>query len=170
MNSNTDVSAVEYRGYFFVNANYMKEVQWGIQSSHTVADMFCQYLDDSGESVTFQDLAFQKLIKWGRYNKTIILLNGGNHSQLNDIYEKLEHWSLALNLPRVKFKEDSVSLNEATTCVGIVIPNTVYNLVTTECYFDGYGCQKDDIITSAKPIDTAEQQLKDFIAKYPLAR
>lgn len=159
---------VEYRGYFFVNALYMKEIQWGLQTAHCVASMFGAFLDEHGKGMHFQIPELKVLAKWANYDKTIIILNGGNHDELNAVHDEIKGLARQLKLPCQLFNEDGQSLNFATTCVGIIVPDSVYALPLEPMYAttDIYGP------VPAYPFmdETPERQLKRILSKYSLAR
>lgn len=111
------------RAYFFTNY-YMSSIQKGIQSLHCVADMFSYYEhNDSSPS------KYDQLLDWANYHKTAILLNGGNSKDLKEMYDKL-HFAAKHTYPYGKFCEDEQSLNNAVTCVGILVPEKVYLLAS----------------------------------------
>lgn len=143
MNENT-----EYRGYFFTNM-YLSDKQCGIQCAHCIGRMA------RAPTGIFNE--------WIHEHETIILLNGGNSEDLDRLYDQLLELTNNLlydeykRLPVARFHEDKKSLNEATTCVGIVLPDSVYNRVTGYdfgCVFDSHS--------------TTETKLKMLISKYRL--
>lgn len=109
------------RFYSFVNALYMSQVQWGIQTQHCTADMFVRY--DHGQLTPQRDTLFT----WAKYHKTTIILNGGNCADLQNLNVELQEYTRELQLPNCAFREDVQSLNGALTCVGVVVPEIVYN-------------------------------------------
>lgn len=103
------------RAYFFCN-QYLSAIQQGIQSAHCLGEMFVKYCTDS-ERTEF-------LYKWARKHKTIIVLNGGFASQIDEI---AKFFARRQNpFPWAKFKEEKAALNNATTCTGIILPERVY--------------------------------------------
>jgi hypothetical protein len=106
------------RLYSFVNALYMREVQWGIQTAHCLEDMHQKYTEIPEKQAIITD--------WARNHKTMILLDGGNNRALGDIMH-----SFTKNIktyPWAFFSEDIASLNNAMTCVTIILPENIYNL------------------------------------------
>ena len=99
------------RFYSFVNATYMSQLQLGIQTAHCVAEMM---LHRNENSVT----------QWADEHKTIIVLNGGNVEGLTGIEDFFSE--RANPYPFVSFYEDKASLNDAITCVGVVLPEDIY--------------------------------------------
>jgi hypothetical protein len=106
------------RLYTFCNY-YLSPIQQGIQSAHCVADMFMKYqTEPSVERVMLRE--------WAKNHKTVVVLNGGNHMDLNSLYLTLRGVCAETGYPFEMFAEDSNSLNCATTCVGIIVPEKIY--------------------------------------------
>lgn len=104
------------RAYFFCNY-YLSSIQQGIQSAHCVADMFVKYSYQIGHQHI-------QLTDWATNHKTMVLLNGGNQKELLELYDFLNN--PGNTLPFHIFKEDEQSVNGCATCVGIVLPPSVY--------------------------------------------
>lgn len=65
------------------------------------------------------------LTEWAVNHKTIIVLNGGYQSNLENINTfLLEHHNT--KYPSAWFREEYEALNTALTCVGIILDDTVY--------------------------------------------
>jgi hypothetical protein len=113
------------RAYFFTNF-YMSSLQKGIQSLHCITDLMVQYDDvmRSPQEQARKDM----LMDWAANHKVVILLNGGNSADLQEIYDKLASTSPQTTYPYGKFNEDEQSLNNALTCVGVVVPEKIYLL------------------------------------------
>lgn len=113
---------MEYRFYGFGNY-YLSSLQQGLQSAHSIADMFVKYRKEQEQQEIIYD--------WAQNHKTMVLLNGGNSLSLSEIhkfFEELNHWGM--NLPFASFNEDEQSLGGALTYVGIVVPSEVYELAS----------------------------------------
>ena len=143
------------RFYSFTNANYMNQLQLGLQTAHCVADMATKYL------VHVDNEAYND---WAVNHKTIIILNGGNCAMLNELYNFMD--DLRNPYPYTKFNEDEQSLAGAITCVGIVLPEEVYEtarLLRNRTFFKIEGAfnhvfrSTDDILENARL-----QELCDF--------
>lgn len=106
----------ELRAFFFGNF-YLSSIQQGIQAGHTIADMFVKYDNDSFE--------YDMLWSWAKNHKTMVLLNGGMGRDLTDLQCILRDCPL----PWAYFKEDFDALNNANTCVGIILPESIYSKV-----------------------------------------
>jgi hypothetical protein len=103
------------RFYSFTNANYMSQLQLGLQTAHCVAELAIKYTGCPG---------IWDFEKWAQEHKTIVILNGGNCADLSDLREFLTE--VDNQHPFAVFHEDEASLNNAITCVGIILPEEVY--------------------------------------------
>lgn len=116
------------RFYTFCNY-YISSIQQGIQTAHAVHEIFNKYVVEmmikphpwSLDEVDNQ----RRLVDWSLNHKTIITLNGGNCDDLSELLKFFEDDSNPF--PYVYFEEDKASLNSAITCVGIVLPEEIYN-------------------------------------------
>ncbi len=106
----------EWRLYTFTNV-YISSIQKGIQTAHVVSDLFGKYSNKN-----------YCLNEWASNHKTIIVLNGGNQSMLEQTFRDMEAFAEKGNYPYAMFNEDIQSLNGAVTAIGIVLPNEIYNL------------------------------------------
>lgn len=100
------------RAYFFGNM-YLSSIQQGIQAAHCMTELFVKYLQ---KSPTLHD--------WAVNHKTMILLNGGDMKALCDIRWLLEEDENSY--PWTFFEESVDALSGALTCVGIILPEKVY--------------------------------------------
>lgn len=150
-----------YRGYFFTNM-YLSAVQCGIQAAHCVGRMARE------PNIIFSE--------WIHNHETIILLNGGNCEDLDSLYDQLLsltnnlHYDGYKPLPVARFCEDKKSLNEATTCVGIILPDSVYNLDVSYTDFWIRNIFGESYEESTACFIQKERDLKALIAKYHLVR
>lgn len=113
------------RLYSFVNY-YLSPLQHGLQTAHCVSEMM---VDPSISTSLIKHTMFDD---WARNHKTIIICNGGNSLQLQELYEKLVTLCDHFKFPVVKFHEDEQSLNCALTSVAVVLPERVYNTKMTD--------------------------------------
>lgn len=111
---------MQYRAYFVGNM-YLSSIQQGIQAAHVLGEMVSKYNTQSG-------LAHWILKMWATEHKTIICLNGGNSSAITQAYELFKEAGEDRAYPFAIFREDRDSLNGATTCAGIIIPASVYDM------------------------------------------
>lgn len=87
------------KNYVFVN-RYCKGIQAGIQAAHAVAELSKIDTDD------YYD--------WATNHRTLILLDGGDHNQLEEIGTKLTNYSVDFGL----FREEG--LNDSITAISFV--------------------------------------------------
>ena len=104
------------RAYYFGNM-YMSSIQQGIQALHATSEMYLKY---DGE----QSAAATDLHDWGEFYKTVVLLNGGDHSALIKIAEFIN--DPANPYAWAEWNEGDPDLNGAMTCASIVLPARIY--------------------------------------------
>lgn len=107
------------RAYFLGNY-YLSSIQQGIQAAHCAVDMAMKYSSHRGED----NQSWVTFCEWAEGHKTMVLLNGGNQSALNDFAFFLNN--VDNPFPWEQFFEDEQSLNNALTCVGIILPERIY--------------------------------------------
>lgn len=118
----------EFRVYSFVNALYMKEIQWGIQIAHGVAELFNKAHDRQEGRASDRDVLFH----WSISDKTIIVLNGGIEAELNEkagFLSAINH-QLDFEMPWTTFNEDEASLGGSLTNVICVVPAQYFDAVS----------------------------------------
>ena len=123
------------RAYFFGNM-YLSSIQQGIQAHHTTSELFIKYreidLYDYAESTgdnppkQLADRAAQAdtLYEWARNHKTSILLNGGYSATLRELVAIFGNRQNPY--PWAFFNESDEALDGALTCVGIILPEKIY--------------------------------------------
>lgn len=116
--------SMNYRLYSFTNY-YLSSLQKGLQTAHVVGNMA-----RNDHNNVFNRRVKTAFREWADKDKTIIILNGGNHAAIVEWYEYLIKF--VDNYPVAGFQEDSVSLNGAYTATGIILPESVYTGVTTD--------------------------------------
>lgn len=120
------------RYYGFTNM-YLSSIQVGIQNAHCLVDMSRKYHDSYHgiDSDKRNDYA-----EWADNHKTMVCLNGGNQKDLNQL---AWHFSNSHNQYAWEmFFEDNDSLNDCLTCVGIILPEHIYEaarVVRERVYF-----------------------------------
>ena len=107
------------RFYTFCNF-YLSSIQQGIQSAHCLHELFVQ------PCRTGDVLARTMLWDWAQHHKTIIVLNGGTSADLNEMTISLGKIARGANIPFASWAEDGPSLNNAATCVGMIVPAKIY--------------------------------------------
>lgn len=129
-NSDTPRTGEPLRAYFVGNM-YLSSIQQGIQAAHVLQEMHNKYCYMS-------NVAALKLTEWGYKHKTIILLNGGYSSDLEELYESFMRWTKnGTTIPVAKFHEEESALNGALTSVGIILPESIYAKETDNSHLDG---------------------------------
>jgi len=113
------------KAYFFNNM-YLQGIQAGIQAQHCTAELFAKYDHNIYGSYPLPEKEI--LFDWANNHKTTIILNGGDHNNLDDIYGIIESLANLTTLPFAVFHEEGV--NDAITSVGIIVPEDVYTMAT----------------------------------------
>lgn len=106
---------MEFRAYFFGNM-YISSIQQGIQAGHSIANMFVKY-----DPITLRG---DILYEWAKNHQTMILLNAGYGSEINDLVEMFS--SADNRYPWASFNESQEALNGAITTVGIILPEKIF--------------------------------------------
>ena len=107
------------RFYSFSNM-YLSSLQVGLQSAHVISDMFVKYPlpEDATPAPAFY------LHHWAGKHKTMILLNGGYSETLRNLIKFFDQQENPY--PWDSFNEAEDALDGALTCVGIVLPEKIY--------------------------------------------
>lgn len=110
------------RAYFFNNM-YLSSIQQGIQAAHAVTELAVKY-QRCGDGFTPAGTMFYN---WAENHKTMILLNGGYASNLQDLYDFI-HAGLVneKSYPYAKFHESEDAMGGMLTSVGVVLPAKIY--------------------------------------------
>lgn len=106
------------RFYAFCNY-YLSSLQQGLQAAHVLTEMSLKARLKGGQYCHQYD-------NWASDHKTIILLDGGNDK---DLRELLTFFNMSNPYLYGSFCEDQQSLNGAMTCVGIILPENIYETV-----------------------------------------
>lgn len=126
----------QYRCYHFGNF-YLSQIQQGIQAAHAQTEMWIKYNNFDDVDCPQENI----LMNWAVNHKTMICLNGGMASDLQDLVSFLQ--DSRNPYPWAFFCEEEAALNNALTNVCVVLPNTVYDLVAlirdrrTKVKYDG---------------------------------
>lgn len=106
------------RAYYFGNM-YLSSIQQGIQALHCTSEMYLKYRAGHPER------RHDDLHAWGTHDKTVVLLNGGDCAGLQQVVNAVDNddnpyaWA--------EWSEGGPDLNNALTCVGIILPARIYN-------------------------------------------
>ena len=112
---------MELRFYCFVNF-YLSQIQQGIQTGHCAVELVNQH-------VVAAENPSPLVVEWMQKHKTFITLNGGNNEGVRNVYSVL---SRANSFPFACFIEDQQSLGGLMTCVGVVLPESVFAATLSE--------------------------------------
>ena len=129
------------RAYYFGNM-YLSSIQQGIQAAHTTHELFLKYPKDNDGYLSDEG---RVLYDWAQNHKTMILLNGGYSGNLHVLIRQFDTpqnpypWSF--------FKESEEALDGALTCVGIVLPEKIYE--TAKALRDGNIGAEQIIVTGS---------------------
>ncbi len=110
------------RLYTFSNM-YLSPLQVGLQGAHVLSEMVVKY--DTPIEEPYCEYKRSEMYQWMRNHKTIIMLNGGYSSALEDLVTTFSSDQNEF-FPWAKFNESHDALNGALTCVGIVLPEMIY--------------------------------------------
>ena len=108
------------RAYFWGNM-YLSSIQQGIQSLHCLSEMYIKYrVEKKGWSTDSCDMLYE----WGKNYKTVVILNAGEMSALEDVEDLIG--SDENPYAWTSWSESPESLNGALTSVGIILPERMY--------------------------------------------
>lgn len=153
------------RLYSLVAGNYLSSGQRGLQTGHTISELFAL----GQPHPLFQE--------WASSHRTIIILNAGNHGGVMRAYDRLQDFGERLNLPKVLFREDEESMNSMATATAVVVPQRLFDVVSVAPKFsdqpslwaprptDGSTASWSD----AYPETSAEHVFITFLKSYALA-
>lgn len=112
------------RAYYFGNM-YLSSIQQGIQAAHVTHELFLKHTVHSKfTSDNIGEKQRDTLYDWARNHKTMILLNGGYSDNLRELMIRFS--SPENPYPWTFFNEGEDSLDGALTCVGIILPEKIY--------------------------------------------
>jgi hypothetical protein len=113
--SNILMETTELRCYVFVNLA-LSTIQKGVQGNHASVEV--GVINDYNSM--YRD--------WAKNHKTLIYLQGGFHTELQDQYKEFKRLCNKLDLPHAGFYEDEETMNCMFTSFAGVIPSTVYDM------------------------------------------
>ncbi len=96
---------------------YLSSIQQGIQSLHCLSEMYVKYRHATNGRL-------QEVEEWADHHKTVIVLNAGEMSALEDVLHMMGSdenpyaWSA--------WRESDDALNGALTNVGVILPERMY--------------------------------------------
>lgn len=115
------------RAYYFGNM-YLSSIQQGIQAAHVTAEIYNKYMPNFvkwGTECCF-DVTTEvvTLVEWAMNHKTMILLNAGYGEEIHSLLDLFNEEQNPY--PWAPFFEGKDALDGALTCVGIVLPEKIY--------------------------------------------
>jgi len=114
----------EFRAYHF-NSMYLPGIHTGIQSAHSLVELFLKYPRMSPDQRHYGTGPYLQLYEWAEKHKTMICLNGGYLSVMQELYE---FFSLTSEnpYPYAKFHESEDALGGIMTNVVIILPEKIF--------------------------------------------
>jgi hypothetical protein len=112
---------MELRLYSFVNF-YLSPMQKGIQTGHAAVDLTLKY--STAKPGMSEEYAQKSLLvsNWAKYNKTFIVLEGGNSGALLNATQIISK----SDFPYTIFCEDANSLAGLHTCTAVILPDYIF--------------------------------------------
>ena len=99
---------------------YLSSIQAGIQSSHAQMELFVKYQEDDDQKAQLYD--------WAKNHKTMIVLNGGYLSTMQEALKFLDNSSNPY--PWSTFYESEEAMGGMLTNIAIVLPEKIYETAT----------------------------------------
>lgn len=112
--------------YYAFGNYYLSSLQQALQAHHACQEIYNIYQTPAARAV-YSD--------WSQNHKTIVLLNGGNSADLQDLFNFFSQPGNPYLF--AKFHEDEQSLNNALTSVGIILPEMIYETAANDRKFRG---------------------------------
>lgn len=114
----------DYMRFYGFGNYYLSSLQQGLQAGHAISRLYTRTKPGTE--------GFDILHEWGNNHDTMVLLNGGNALNLQELYDFFnELKEQGMPLPFQKFHEDDQSLGGALTYVGIIVPPKYYDAAAT---------------------------------------
>jgi hypothetical protein len=165
------------RFYGFGNY-YLSSLQQSLQAAHVISDISIQSYDSSRQREPGDDNVqdardfanFEQYYEWARDHKTIVLLNGGNSKDLQELFDFIKAGDH--EYPFAKFHEDEQSLGGALTSVGIILPAEIYDTAADDRRLGGmYDPRGSTIRRQGRPrLNDWQEELVVRLNRYGLAK
>jgi hypothetical protein len=110
---------------YSINNMYLSGIHAGIQTAHSHHELALKYLVTLNGNKKFQKQK-ELLIEYIRYHKTIVVLNGGMHTDLLSFLSLLHSYEIDMDYPFAEFYESQQALNGSLTNITIVLPEKIY--------------------------------------------
>jgi hypothetical protein len=126
--------------YYAFGNYYLSSLQQSLQAHHACQEIYNKhFIDidtdfDDADSYSTQQSGYNT---WSRDHKTIVLLNGGNSSDLLELKQFFK--SVYHPYAFASFNEDEQSLNGALTSVCIILPARIYETASQDRRYKGSG-------------------------------
>ncbi len=114
---------MNYRCYH-LNNTYLAGIHSGIQSAHAQHELAMKYLGGAMAKSPYFAPAKEGYVEWATNHKTIIVLNGGMQSNLQEWEAMLA--SVSHPYAWASFREEEAALNGTLTNIALVLPETIY--------------------------------------------
>lgn len=111
----SDTKKPTYR-LFIVTHNMLSSIQKGIQAGHAAVEMV-----QRARFISTTKTHVEKIQRWAFYDKTMIVLQGGNSEKMKEWSEKFHSLSKRFNVPVVQFNEDQESADGLVTARAILL-------------------------------------------------
>jgi hypothetical protein len=131
--------------FYAIGNQYLSSIQQGIQAAHCLGELVKKYGSDNKD-----------ISHWLDSHKTIICLNGGNNSRLEEFFDFLLAGRHQNPYPFAFFTEDKQSLGGLLTCVGVLVPEELYSLDPLDPEIDNkLSPWEQELLTKLKRMPTA---------------
>lgn len=113
---------------YHLNNFYMGGIHAGIQSAHAQHELMLKYVDPQSPVVKspFWGAQVAGYLDWARNHKTIVVLNAGMQSNLEDWRLFLLNGAVSHGYAWAPFYEAEDALNGAFTNIALVLPERIY--------------------------------------------
>lgn len=111
----------ELRFYCFINF-MLSSIQQGIQTGHASVELMTSVALSRKVMLSPSD---EMALDWAKNHKTYICLNGGNHAAIG-VAEDIIAFQNG-RYPHASFYESEEALGGLRTCVGVVLPDYIFN-------------------------------------------
>lgn len=145
----TGLTSLNETRFYCFNNMYLNGIQAGIQSAHGLAELSNKYFlnnknfntgdnsffkknifdepDLSNHNYSYPEHLITQLKKCFKQDKTVVILNGGDHASLENLYKDFLDLHYHIHLPVALFKESEGALNGASTNIATCISESSFN-------------------------------------------
>jgi len=127
---------------------YLSSIQQGIQAGHVIAEMSLKY---AACASTNGPGPFNE---WAEKHKTMVLLNAGYGEEIHDLVRFFDRQGHCHHqYPWASFNEGQDALDGALTCVGIILPEKIYDLAKLARDPDEFKIIEHSVTSSGEYVD-----------------